>query len=281
MPELPEVETVVSALRPAIKGRVIRAVGVHQKGLRVPFPRGLKQRLEGRRVRDCRRRAKYILISLDNDEVLVLHLGMSGRLSLLPSRKPYKPQKHDHLVLSFNGGITAVLNDPRRFGALYLIPATGVDTHKAFAGLGPEPLERAFDGKLLGEALAGRKTTIKVALMDQKIVAGLGNIYVCEALFYAGISPLRRAGTVQGQKAQKLVRAIKRVLRAAIKAGGSTLKDYRQANGELGYFQHKFAVYGRAGQACPGCDCDISKTGGIRQITQGGRSSFYCPRKQK
>lgn len=280
MPELPEVETVCRGMDKALRGRVIAAARTHREGLRVPFPAKLAERLAGRRIVHCRRRAKYIVVELDNGQNLVIHLGMSGQIFLMAPRHIYRPRKHDHLVMTFDDGSRLAFNDARRFGIVLLLDKDELENHPSFRHLGPEPLERSFNGKKLAQLLTGKKTDMKAALMDQRVVAGLGNIYVSEALFLAGISPKRRAGAIKGDKAAVLAAAIKKVLNAAIKAGGSTLKDYRQADGELGYFQHRFAVYDREGKPCPGCTCDVKKTGGIMRIVQGGRSTFYCPRKQ-
>jgi formamidopyrimidine-DNA glycosylase len=279
MPELPEVETVCRGLVPILVGQRIVRAEVRREGLRKPFPRGLKARLVGAGVTHIARRAKYILIHLDNGFVLVIHLGMSGRVLFYP--RDYRPQTHDHFILHMQDGQQIVLNDPRRFGVVDLVPVEALDTHVLFAHLGPEPLGNDFSAPRLEAALKNRKTAIKQAIMDQGVVVGVGNIYASEALFLSGINPKRAANRVNLAQAEKLVAAIRTVLKKAIKAGGSTLRDHRQANGELGYFQHSFTVYDRAGQSCPGCDCDIDKTGGIKKIVQGGRSSFYCPRKQK
>lgn len=280
MPELPEVETVCRGLRLAVAGRRIERADVRAAGLRAPFPEKLKSRLAGRRVTDCTRRAKYVLLELDDGNVLVIHLGMSGRAMLHDKDVSYKPEKHDHLVLTFDNGLRVALNDARRFGTVLLIAKDELDRHKAFSPLGPEPLERGFTGATLAAALHGKKTPIKAALLDQRVVAGLGNIYVSEALFDAGINPLRRAGSLSGAEAATLCRSIKKVLKSAVAAGGSTLRDYKRPDGELGYFQHSFSVYGKEGKGCRGCDCQSAKTGGIKRIVQGGRSTFYCSRRQ-
>lgn len=280
MPELPEVETVCRGMDNALRGRSITEVHTHREGLRVPFPAKLWERLTGRRIILCRRRAKYIVVELDDGQNLVIHLGMSGQIFLMAPGHIYKARKHDHLIMKFDDGSQLAFNDARRFGVVLLLDKGELETHPSFRDLGPEPLERAFNGKKLAQLLAGKKTDMKAALMDQRVVAGLGNIYVSEALFLAGIGPKRKAGTIKESQANALAAAIKKVLNAAIKAGGSTLKDYRQADGELGYFQHRFAVYDREAKPCPGCTCDVKKTGGIRRIVQGGRSTFYCPRKQ-
>ncbi|MCB9987778.1 MAG: bifunctional DNA-formamidopyrimidine glycosylase/DNA-(apurinic or apyrimidinic site) lyase [Rhodospirillales bacterium] len=281
MPELPEVETVMRGMAPVVTGRQIAQVDQRRAGLRVPFPDRLPEILTGKTVNRLSRRAKYILAHLDGGRVLVLHLGMSGRVLLPAPGEDYTPEKHDHLILTFDNGARLVFRDPRRFGMVLLLEENTWSDHKAFAGLGPEPLGNDFSAPVLAAALAGRQTPIKTALLDQRHVAGLGNIYVCEALFQAGIDPERPAANIKPDEAEALVVAIRDVLGRAIAAGGSSLKDYRQADGHLGYFQHQFAVYGRAGEPCPGCTCDVSKTKGVRQIRQAGRSSFYCPEKQK
>lgn len=278
MPELPEVETVCRGLEPVLVGQMILRAELRRRDLRRPFPRGLKARLEGTAVTRITRRAKYILAHLDNGSVLVIHLGMSGRIVFHESG--YKPQTHDHFLLHLSSGRVVVLNDPRRFGIVDLIAGDALESHALFSHLGPEPLSNAFSGPVLAAALRGRKTAIKLAIMDQTVVVGVGNIYASEALFLSGIDPATPANAVQGARAEALVRAIRKVLEKAIKAGGSTLRDHRQPDGQLGYFQHQFGVYDREGMACPGCDCDIGTTGGIRKIVQGGRSSYYCPRRQ-
>jgi len=280
MPELPEVETVMRGLRARLEGRVLARVRVGRPDLRWPFPAGLGQRLTGARVTGFRRRAKYILMRLDRGESLLLHLGMSGRMLIAPEQAG-DPALHEHLSLHTDDGWRVGFVDPRRFGSVDLVPTEAEDAHKLLAGLGPEPLEAAFDAVALSAALRGRNTPIKAALLDQRTVAGLGNIYVCEALFRARLSPQRGADSVAGARAGRLVPAIKAVLTDAIAAGGSSLRDYVQPDGELGYFQHAWQVYGRAGETCgaacpgpPGCV-------GIRRIVQSGRSSFYCPRRQR
>jgi formamidopyrimidine-DNA glycosylase len=280
MPELPEVETVARGLRATLEGHRIVKVSQNRGDLRIPFPADLPRRLEGRRVVHIGRRAKYLLLTLDDPNILVVHLGMSGRFVIHQGQgKPISP--HDHLVLTADDGAVYVLNDPRRFGLVALVEAAKLDEDRLFAGLGPEPLGNGFDAKTLAASLAGKNTPIKSALLDQRVVAGLGNIYVCEALFQAGLSPLRLAGTIKGAKAERLTRSIRAVLNAAIAAGGSSLRDFVHHDGALGYFQHHFSVYGQTGKACPDCVCDIAETGGIAQITQAGRSTFYCPRKQR
>ena len=279
MPELPEVETVCRGLAPRLTGRRLARVAVRRDGLRLPFPKGMAKRLTGRVVTEIRRRAKYILIHLDDGGVVIAHLGMSGRM-VIAEAPAAAPGKHDHVVLETDDGAVVTFNDARRFGLMVMTDAAGLASHPLLAGLGPEPLEPEFTPAVLSLALAGRRTSIKAALLDQAVVAGLGNIYVSEALFRAGISPVREAYTVAGAGAAALVPAIKAVLAAAIAAGGSSLRDYVQSSGELGYFQHEFAVYGRTGEACPGCTCDPARTGGVVRLAQAGRSTYWCPRRQ-
>ncbi|MQX38018.1 bifunctional DNA-formamidopyrimidine glycosylase/DNA-(apurinic or apyrimidinic site) lyase [Roseospira navarrensis] len=278
MPELPEVETVRRGLIPILKGYRLAAVTVRQPLLRWPVPRGFARALTGRRVVDLGRRAKYLLIHLDDGHVVIAHLGMSGSLAVRPQGPP---DPHDHVLFDTEEGVRVTYHDPRRFGSLHLTTAPELASHPLFAHVGPEPLDDAFDGPALARRLAGKRCSIKAALLDQRVVAGLGNIYVCESLFHAGLSPRRLAGSVTGARANRLVRAIKTVLAAALESGGSTLRDHRQANGELGYFQHTFSVYGKEGKPCPGCDCDPARTGGIRRLVQTGRSTFYCATRQR
>ena len=280
MPELPEVETVCLGLRPVLTGRRLTRVEARSPALRWPLPEGFAARVEGRRVEAVDRRAKFILLHLDDGHSVLAHLGMSGRITV-PGEPTTPYDRHDHLVLTTDAGAQARLNDPRRFGIVDLAPTETLGAHRLLAHLGPEPLAGSFDGPTLAAALAGRRTPIKQALLDQKVVAGLGNIYVCEALFDAGISPRRLARGVQGKRARDLAAAIRDVLARAVAAGGSSLRDYRQASGELGMFQHAWAVYAREGEACPGCACDVAATGGIRRLVQSGRATFYCPRRQR
>lgn len=280
MPELPEVETVARGLKTTLEGHVVTSLRQNRVGLRMPFPVDLARRVEGRRVTHIWRRAKYLMLTLDSDDVLIVHLGMSGQLVIRhdPSREP---SPHDHLVMTTDNGVTYVLNDPRRFGLVALAHIDELATHKLFARIGPEPLGEEFSVKMLAARLSNKNTPIKSALLDQRVVAGLGNIYVCEALFRAGISPLRQAGSLNRASVKRLVDAIRNVLDAAIEAGGSSLKDFVHHDGKLGYFQHQFAVYDHEGLACPGCDCEVAQTGGVERIVQAGRSTFYCPRKQR
>jgi len=275
MPELPEVETIRRHLEAAVLGRRILAARTHRRDLRRPFPAKLATRITGRRIAALERRAKYLIVRLEGGIALLVHLGMSGRILIGPADARVEP--HVHFTLDLDDERRVNLQDPRRFGMVDLVPDDKLAEHPLLRGLGPEPLAPAFNGPALAKMLEGRGTSIKAALMDQRRVAGLGNIYVCEALFRAGISPKRKAGSVTGDRADRLAVAIKTVLADAIDAGGSTLRDHRLPSGELGYFQHHFAVYDHEGEPCPGCDC---KTG-IKRIVQGGRSTFYCAKRQK
>jgi formamidopyrimidine-DNA glycosylase len=289
MPELPEVETVRRGLEPALAGKRITRVVLKRRDLRIPFPRDLAERLTGRRVEALERRAKYILVHLEGGDTLIVHLGMSGRFTVYgpnssamaekPGRFLHKVAddgsgegKHDHVVLETEEGHRLVYTDHRRFGLMTLSPRAELSVHKLFKRLGPEPLSEAFTGAALSRALKGKKTPIKSALLDQRVVSGLGNIYVCEALHRAGISPKRLARSVAGPRAEKLVPIIKAVLNEAIAAGGSTLRDYAHADGELGYFQHSFTVYDREDEPCPTPGCH----GVVKRLVQAGRSTFYC-----
>ena len=283
MPELPEVETVRAGLAPVMEGQVIARAQVNRPDLRWPFPDRMAERLTGARIERLRRRSKYILADLDRGETLLIHLGMSGRMTV--SGDPLgrfvhdhpQAEKHDHVVFDMASGARVTFNDPRRFGAMDLMDTATCEAHPLLAAIGPEPLGNAFDQAYFTAAAKSRRSPIKSVLLDQKLVAGLGNIYVCEALFRAGIAPTRRADRVAEPRLAALVPIIRDVLTEAIAAGGSSLKDYRQADGELGYFQHSFDVYGREGEPCrtPGCGATI------RRVVQSGRSSFYCPQCQR
>ena len=291
MPELPEVETVRLGLEPALEGHVITQVIVRRGDLRIPFPPRFAERLTGRKVVRLSRRAKYLLAALDSGETLVIHLGMSGRMSVYAEGHRQKlgnyvydkapagagDGKHDHVVFETDAPARIVFNDHRRFGLMTLIATDGLDADKMFKDIGVEPLSAKFNVAYLAEALDGKKTPIKSALLDQRLVAGLGNIYVCEALFRSGISPKRLAGSVKQEQIVLLAKAIKAVLKEAITAGGSTLRDHAQATGDPGNFQHRFLVYGREGKPCKGKGCH----GTVKRITQAGRSTFYCPACQK
>lgn len=283
MPELPEVETVRRGLLPVMEGRLITAAAVNRPDLRWPFPMGMADRLTGKRVLALRRRSKYILADLNSGETLIIHLGMSGRMLVSGVRlgdfhhDHPAPAKHDHVVLDMEGGARVTFNDARRFGSMDLLATEAAETHMLLRNLGPEPMGNEFSGPYLVDRLKSRNTPIKSALLDQGIVAGLGNIYVCEVLFRARISPARKAGQIAAARVAGLVPIIRDVLTEAIAAGGSSLRDYRQADGELGYFQHAFKVYGREGQPCATPAC----TSTIARIVQSGRSSFYCPTCQR
>lgn len=289
MPELPEVETVRIGLAPVLEGHRLVKVETRRGDLRVPFPKDFAKRLTGRHVKRLRRRAKYLLAELDRDETLVIHLGMSGRMAVYAEGKERKlgqyvyeaaptgagNGKHDHVVIETDAPARVVFTDHRRFGLMTLIDTGAIDENKLFKGIGIEPLSKEFTAAWLAGALKGKKTPIKSALLDQRVIAGLGNIYVCEALFRARISPKRLAGKVGPQAAAALADAIKAVLKDAIAAGGSSLRDYKKADGNLGDFQHHFAVYDREGEPCPGCK------GVVKRIVQAGRSTFFCPMCQK
>lgn len=287
MPELPEVETVRRGLSPAMEGRVMLRAELRRADLRWPFPPDMEARLSGARVLQLRRRSKYILADLDRGESLIIHLGMSGRMIISGLSAPHVSgmfhfdhpavEKHDHVLFHMENGARITFNDPRRFGAMDMCATAALDAHPLLASIGPEPLGNDFHAAYLANRLAGRKTPIKTALLDQRIVAGLGNIYVCEALFRAGIHPLRVAGRIGAARIDVLTQTIRATLLEAIEAGGSSLRDYRQASGELGYFQHAFRVYGREDAACVTPDCPET----VRRIVQSGRSSFYCPACQR
>jgi formamidopyrimidine-DNA glycosylase len=267
MPELPEVETTVRGLERVLDGQRIARVELRRADLRRAMPEGLGQRLTGARVVGLRRRAKYGLIDTDRGDTLVFHLGMSGRWRVDPS----EIEKHDHVVIATDNGRRVALNDPRRFGSLDLVPTGELEDWPAFAALGPEPL--AITAREVEARLDGRRAPIKALLLDQGVVAGLGNIYVCEALHRAGIHPQRAAGSISLNRLERLAGSIREVLAEAIAAGGSTLRDFASPDGELGYFSKAFAVYDREGRAC-------SCGGTVKRIVQGGRSTFYCPRCQ-
>jgi formamidopyrimidine-DNA glycosylase len=292
MPELPEVETVRRGLAPVMEGARLLRVEQRRPDLRFPFPNNFNKRLEGQTIEGLGRRAKYLLADLSSGEVLLMHLGMSGSFHVLHESDETpgdfhharsKLSAHDHVVFHMSNGAIVTFNDPRRFGFMKLIPRTELNQHPMMEALGPEPLGNAFDGAMLAAACAGKKTSLKAALSDQKVVAGLGNIYVCEALHRAHVSPKRIASTIAlksgapHERADALVDAIKAVLNDAIRAGGSSLRDHRRTDGDLGNFQHNFRVYDRAGTKCGTPKCK----GTIRRIVQGTRSTFFCPVCQK
>jgi formamidopyrimidine-DNA glycosylase len=287
MPELPEVETVRRGLLPAMEGQRIAQAELRREGLRWPFPPDMAARLSGARVLHLRRRSKYILADLDTGESLIIHLGMSGRMVISGLEAAHVPgqfhfdhpaiEKHDHVLFHMENGARVTFNDPRRFGAMDMGATATLAAHPLLASIGPEPLSNEFQADYLARRLSGRKTSIKAALLDQRIIAGLGNIYVCEALFRTGISPLRAAGDIDAGQIALLTQTIRATLLEAIEAGGSSLRDYRQANGELGYFQHAFQVYGREGAPCVTDGCPQT----VQRAVQSGRSSFYCPTCQR
>ena len=294
MPELPEVETVRRGLAPVMEGARFARVEARRPDLRRPLPKDFVKRLEGRSVTGLGRRAKYLLADLSSGDVLLMHLGMSGSFRVTEDRKGaatpgdfHHPRSddraHDHIVFHMSSGARIAFNDPRRFGLMLLVPRAELSDHPLMKEIGPEPLGNEFDAALLAAACEAKKTSLKAALLDQKVVAGLGNIYVCEALYRARLSPKRMASTIASrsgapnERAERLVEAIRAVLQDAIKAGGSSLRDHRRTDGELGYFQHHFGVYDREGARCvtPGCK------GTVKRIVQGGRSTFFCPVCQK
>ncbi len=269
MPELPEVETICRGLSGAIIGRKFIKVQNFRENLRFPFPVNFVKNLEDRKVEAITRRAKYILIHLDNGTTLMVHLGMSGRMVVHNALRNSR-DKHDHVIFHDDMGKEIVFNDPRRFGMMDIVNSSAINEHKLIKDLGLEPLLDSFNGQALHEMLKGRKVPVKLAIMNANLVVGVGNIYACESLFSSGISPLRLAGSLSLEECNTLASEIKKVLLEAIKAGGSTLKDYVASSGEAGYFQHNFKVYGREGQPCVTCDDEI------KRIVQGGRSTFYC-----
>jgi formamidopyrimidine-DNA glycosylase len=293
MPELPEVETVRRGLQPVMEGQTIARVETRRGDLRFPFQKDFVARLNGQLVTGLGRRAKYLLADLASGDVLLMHLGMSGsfRVALAdgettPGEFHYarsEDRTHDHVIFHMASGAVISFNDPRRFGAMKIVARDEIEDEPLLRGLGPEPLGNEFDAAMLAQACAGKKTSLKAALLDQRVVAGLGNIYVCEALFRSHLSPRRLAATLATKKgevtdrAERLVEAIHTVLNAAIQAGGSSLRDHRQTDGELGYFQHSFKVYDREGEKCPTRGCK----GTVKRFVQNGRSTFWCPSCQK
>ncbi len=272
MPELPEVETVRRGLQPILEQRVLTRVEQRRPDLRIPFPDGFAARLEGHRVEALRRRAKYLLLDLDDDTVVIAHLGMSGRMVVRPKGSNAPLETHDHVVLHTDQGESVVYNDARRFGLMTLTDRKSESSHPLLRHLALDPTEPGFTGPHLADRLAGKRTPIKAALLDQTVVGGVGNIYASEALHRAGISPRRLAASVKGQRAERLAAAIRDVIAEAIEAGGSSLRDYVQADGELGYFQHRWRVYDREDQPCPTPGCH----GLVKRIVQSNRSTFYC-----
>jgi formamidopyrimidine-DNA glycosylase len=293
MPELPEVETVRRGMQPVMEGARFEKVEAHRGDLRWPLPKDFVRRLQRKTVTGLGRRGKYLLADLSSGDVLLMHLGMSGSFHVAKEGRKKTPggfhhtrstaRTHDHVVFHMSSGARVSFNDPRRFGFMKIVPRAELDQEPSLRSLGPEPLGNEFDAGMLARACWGKKTSLKAALSDQRVVAGLGNIYVCEALNRARLSPKRRASTIANksgapnERAQALVQAIKAVLHDAIKAGGSSLRDHRRTDGELGDFQHSFRVYDREGKPCPTGGC----SGKVRRIVQSGRSTFYCPTCQK
>jgi formamidopyrimidine-DNA glycosylase len=293
MPELPEVETVRRGLQPAMEGARIDRLELRRKDLRFPFGDDFAARLQGRVIVSLGRRAKYLLADLDSGDVLLMHLGMSGSFRVVSDGTAAMPgafhhprsdeRAHDHVAFHMSTGASVIYNDPRRFGFMKVFARSEIEQEPFLMGLGPEPLGNAFDAAMLAAAVAGRKTSLKAALLDQRVVAGLGNIYVCEALFRSKLSPRRLAATLATRKGTptdrtgRLVDAIHAVLNQAIKAGGSSLRDHRQTSGELGYFQHSFQVYDREGESCKTDGC----AGVVKRFVQNGRSTFWCPQCQR
>lgn len=281
MPELPEVETVRRGLEKDAVGRTIQDIKVNRRDLRFPLPDSFEKTIKDKRIDSFLRRGKYVLVVFDSEDVMVLHLGMSGRIRIFGPEEPYMARKHDHVVMGLDNGCTIVFEDPRRFGYILLTRKENWDMQLPFVAMGPEPLGNGFSGEYLKQKFEGRRVPAKTALLDQRMVAGLGNIYVCEALYRAGIHPARLISDISMEECEALARHIKDVLQDAIKAGGSTLRDYQKTDGSLGYFQYSFGVYDREGHPCPDCDCAYEDTGGVKRITQSGRSSFYCETRQK
>lgn len=281
MPELPEVETVRRGLMPAMEGRVIERVELRRSDLRFPFPNEFAERLKGARVDKLSRRAKFLMAELSSGELLTMHLGMTGRFSIegkgfeVFAHSTSDNPKHDHVVFHMEDDVTITFNDPRRFGFMELYGVGEAEKSKRFSELGPEPLSNHFSSAHLNSVLQKKSSPIKAALLDQRIIAGLGNIYVCEALFRAGISPRRKSSTIVGKRAERLAPIVKDVIREAIEAGGSSISDFAQTDGKLGYFQHSFLVYGREGEPCKTCEHPIER------IAQSSRSTFFCGACQK
>jgi len=296
MPELPEVETVRRGLEPVMEGAVIKKAVINRPNLRFPFPDRFVERLQGQKILSVGRRAKYLVLDLESEEILVMHLGMSGSFRIEMAEGVTAPgifhhprsetQKHDHVIISVDGchgRADIIYNDPRRFGYMDLVPRHEMETHKHFAGVGVEPTGNALDGALISKLFAGKSAPLKAALLDQRLIAGLGNIYVCEALWHAGLSPQRKASTITRKdgKATKrtelLAISVREIIAKAIEAGGSSLRDHKQTDGTMGYFQHSFNVYDQEGKPCKSKGCKST----IKRIVQSGRSTFYCPSCQR
>lgn len=279
MPELPEVETIKNAIANSIGKCVIKDLIIRNNHLRTLIPADIKDKTVGAKINGYRRRAKYIIIDLDNGYSLIWHMGMSGRIKI-SDEQPNPPEKHDHILMSTaNGWLT--YNDARRFGLFTYVKTADWEKSSLFANIGFEPFDEKLTAEILYTKLQKKKIPIKEALLDQKIITGIGNIYASESLYKARILPTREADKVTKEECRVLLQAVREVLQQAIKAGGSTLRDYKKPDGSLGYFQNLHCVYNKTGQKCPDCTCDINQTGGIKKIVQAGRSSFFCPIKQK
>ena len=279
MPELPEVETIKEALKKNVEGALIRQVEVHCRSLRIPVPLCFEKTLAGCRITKVRRVAKYVIMDLDNGKSIVWHFGMSGKIKITDVL-PSVPEKHDHVIIATSHGFV-IFNDPRRFGLMTVIKTTDADACPLFRHIGPDPFDNKLDATYLETRLRHKKTPIKIALLDQSLIAGIGNIYASEALYLARISPLRPSSSLTFSEISALLEAIRLTLKKAIKAGGSTLRDYRKPDGSMGYFQYQHSVYGKEGQPCPDCPLQKCPDGGIKKIVQGGRSTFYCNHLQK
>ncbi len=279
MPELPEVETIKTAIEKSVGCCQIINVEVRNRNLRQPIPEDFERKISKTRILEYRRIAKYIVVDLDNGLSLVMHMGMSGKIHLCD--KPENPlAKHDHVIIETQNGFI-IYNDPRRFGLFTYIKTNEIFTNPLFRKIGKDPFDESLTAQYLKDKFLRKKTPIKVALLDQEIIAGIGNIYASEILFGSRISPLREAKQISLEECEKIIKNTREVLKKAIAAGGSTLRDYEKPDGSLGYFQNQHCVYGKNGQKCPICNCDICKSGGIQKIVQAGRSTFYCPHKQK
>jgi len=277
MPELPEVETVKNGLAPVMTGATIKEIILRRKDLRIPFPKNLSGQTAGQTITHLTRRAKYVLIHLSNHKIMALHLGMSGQIKIIDHPSTYEPAPHDHMMIVLKNAPMVVFHDPRRFGLVYCLDENGLNAHPAFADLGPEPLSNTFHAPDFQSSLKGVKAPIKQVLLDQRRVAGIGNIYASEALFHARIHPQRPAGRLTQDEVESLVRAVRNVLKKAIAAGGSTLRDYKKTDGTFGYFQHQFSVYGKDGVPCQRCSIGgTKKKFMIQKIVQSGRASYFC-----
>ncbi len=279
MPELPEVETIKEALKKAVCGERILSVQVRNRRLREKVPDDFETIITNTSIMEIYRRAKYAVLKLDNGYSIIMHFGMSGKIKI-SAAQPDQLEKHDHIIIQTSNG-TVVYNDARRFGLVTYVKSDEINRHKLFAHTGTDPFDDELTGDYLFNKIKHKKTAIKIALLDQSIINGIGNIYASESLYDAGISPLRPCCDITFQEADRLIQSIRKILLAAIKAGGSTLRDYSRPDGSLGYFQHRHCVYNKTGKPCPNCTCNFKQSGGIIKITQAGRSTYYCPQQQK